>query len=247
MCAGNDAPTTIAASPLELAGVTVHVSDSLRPQALPPVTIAGVGAPSLAALETMPGRPAAPAKRRRIPNTLWGAPIWFWAAVAGLVIGLVAIVLARRPAHGAQLASPPPTSTADPVTPLPAEHVPAVPYDTRTPELVGEELVADEGAALIAEPAEAEHEQGRRPSDGDGTGESMAAAAGPTTLDINTIPAARVFLDGQDTGQRTPIRGLEVTPGRHVVELRVGDASHRYPVVAAPGESVRLFRVLPTN
>ncbi len=76
---------------------------------------------------------------------------------------------------------------------------------------------------------------------------SPERASRRTTLDINTIPSSRVFLDGVDTGRRTPVRGLSVSPGRHVVELRVGSASHRYPVIASEGESVRLFRVLPTE
>ncbi|MBK6810278.1 MAG: hypothetical protein IPG81_15575 [Sandaracinaceae bacterium] len=103
----DDAPTTIAASPLELAGVTVLVSDSLKPGAPQPAPFSALDTPPASALETLPGRPLSPARRRGIPSTLWGAPIWFWAAALGLVIILVAIVLARRPAAQQPAITPP--------------------------------------------------------------------------------------------------------------------------------------------
>lgn len=251
----DDAPTTIAASPLELAGVTVHVSDSLRPQPVVPASVAPasvapvfVALPPHPSLETLPGRPLPAAKRRGIPNTLWGAPIWFWAAVVGLVIVLVAIVLARRPAARSPESPALPVASAAPraapaPTPAPASPTPtdAVPAPAETVVLAPAEAL-DQG---VSEADHAHRTRGQRGPEGEGT--APMAAAGQTTLDINTIPAARVFVDGQDTGRRTPIRGLAVTPGRHVVELRVGNASHRHPVVASPGESVRLFRVLPTE
>ena len=67
------------------------------------------------------------------------------------------------------------------------------------------------------------------------------------TLDLSSIPTARVFLDGQDTGRETPVQGLAIEPGRHLVELRVGHVWHRYAVLAEPGKSVRLFRMLPNH
>ncbi|MBK6578210.1 MAG: serine/threonine protein kinase [Sandaracinaceae bacterium] len=262
----DDAPTTIAASPLELAGVTVLVSDSLKPGAPLPAPFSALDTPPASALETLPGRPLSPARRRGIPSTLWGAPIWFWAAALGLVIILVAIVLARRPAAQQPAITPPPAPPAQAggatQAPGPLEgESPAAAHGTTPPA----EDATDATAA--GQSAQGDHPQGdvaptngsetvvaRRTREarapGDDTADSTTtapAAGGATTLDINTIPAARVFLDGVDTGRRTPIRGLVVTPGRHVVELRVGDTSHRYPVVASPGESVRLFRVLPTD
>lgn len=282
----DDAPTTIAASPVELEGLTVHVSDSLRPAA------AGLEGDLLAqptstappaALVTLPGRPA---RRRRIPGTLGGAPIWFWAAALGLVIVLVSIVLARR---APPTASPPPPavagqgsasqapSTADDtvlVAPADGEGASLQPNapegaarGATDDEAAGDEPAldgtsAEGGSAPVhvqegsptgpsAGPAAADaprRVRGRPPeTDEAAEGTVGAGEVAATTLDINTIPAARVFLDGEDTGRRTPVRGLRVSPGRHVVELRVGATSHRYPVVALPGESVRLFRVLPTE
>lgn len=260
----DDAPTTIAASPLELAGVTVHVSDSMKPAAAPPAVFSALDTPPAAALETLPGRPPSPARRRGIPSTLWGAPIWFWAAALGLVIILVAIVLARRPpAQAPPGVALPPTSAEPASQPAPLGEAPeegspgaaqlpgeaaALPSATEV-AVLGDEAQGDIAPTPGSETVLARRARGTRSADDENADSTTTtpAAGGATTLDINTIPAARVFLDGVDTGRRTPIRGLAVTPGRHVVELRVGDTSHRYPVVASPGESVRLFRVLPTD
>ncbi|MCA9578308.1 MAG: protein kinase [Myxococcales bacterium] len=283
----DDAPTTVAASPTELEGVTVHVAPSLRPT---PPSPHQEELAQAAALETLPGRPLR--RRRRIPQTLWGAPIWFWAAALGLVIVLVSIVLARRAPDGAVPVGVAPHvagtdgASAGPAT-HPVEHpahqavaigVVGGPSDTSpglTTPGVGDD-VAPAAADTVAPGGASEHTasqiqggQGVGPDvsgdervDGDASQDAMSdrrptprrteqetrpAAAPTATLDVNTIPSARVFLDGRDTGQRTPLRGLSVSPGRHVVELRVGTTSHRYPVVASPGESVRLFRVLPTE
>jgi hypothetical protein len=251
----DDAPTTIAASPLELAGVTVLVSDSMKPVAPQPAPFSALDTPPASALETLPGRPHSPARRRGIPSTLGGAPIWFWAAALGLVIILVAIVLARRPAAQQPVITVPPAPLA-PVGESPAAAaVPEPPTEDGTDATgAGVTEQGDDPPGDVAPTNGSETVLARRPrgprAPGEGEPDSTTtspAAGGATTLDINTIPAARVFLDGVDTGRRTPIRGLVVTPGRHVVELRVGDTSHRYPVVASPGESVRLFRVLPTD
>ncbi|MBO6938362.1 MAG: PEGA domain-containing protein [Deltaproteobacteria bacterium] len=65
------------------------------------------------------------------------------------------------------------------------------------------------------------------------------------SLVINTIPWARVFLDGEDTGQNTPVRNLRVSPGRHRIGLRTQDGTmHTVTVTVHAGETMRLMRRL---
>lgn len=85
----------------------------------------------------------------------------------------------------------------------------------------------------------------RNPSGGDSGGESMTSRRGRGTIVINTIPWARVFVDGRDTGQNTPVRNLRVSSGSHRIGLRTADGTmHNVNVDVAPGETVRLMRRL---
>ena len=76
-------------------------------------------------------------------------------------------------------------------------------------------------------------------------GGSMTNARGRGTIVINTIPWARVFVDGRDTGQNTPVRNLRISAGSHRIGLRTADGTmHNVNVEVNPGETVRLMRRL---
>jgi hypothetical protein len=61
-------------------------------------------------------------------------------------------------------------------------------------------------------------------------------------LDIVSVPAARVFLDGADTGLQTPLYGYEVEAGRHAVRLESLDATllRAYDVRVEPAGTTHL-------
>ncbi|MCC7534871.1 MAG: serine/threonine protein kinase, partial [Deltaproteobacteria bacterium] len=69
--------------------------------------------------------------------------------------------------------------------------------------------------------------------------------AGFGTLVINTVPWARVFLDGRDTGRNTPIPNLRVRAGAHRLTFRTADGrSVSVSVTVGAGETVRVVRRL---
>jgi hypothetical protein len=69
------------------------------------------------------------------------------------------------------------------------------------------------------------------------------AAGGHGYLVIQTLPWARVFLDGRDTGRNTPVRQLRVRPGDHTIGLRTPDGTmHSVTVTVSPGETERVVR-----
>lgn len=61
-------------------------------------------------------------------------------------------------------------------------------------------------------------------------------------LDVVSVPAARVFLDGTDTGLQTPLYGYEVEAGRHAVRLESLDGSllRAYDVRVEPSGTTHL-------
>jgi Spy/CpxP family protein refolding chaperone len=84
-------------------------------------------------------------------------------------------------------------------------------------------------------------------------GEKVPLAEGPdvveTTgyLSVNTQPWARVVVDGKDTGMSTPIKNLELVPGRHVVTFVIGDKKFAHAIVIKAGEEHRLVKKLPVE
>jgi serine/threonine protein kinase len=63
------------------------------------------------------------------------------------------------------------------------------------------------------------------------------------TLTINSIPWARVFIDGRDTGRNTPVRNLRVPAGSHTIGLRTNDGvMHNVPVTVEAGQNQRIVR-----
>lgn len=62
---------------------------------------------------------------------------------------------------------------------------------------------------------------------------------------IQTLPWARVFLDGRDTGRNTPVRELRVPAGTHTIGLRTADGRMtEVTVQVAPNEVTRVVRQL---
>ncbi|MCA9609254.1 MAG: PEGA domain-containing protein [Myxococcales bacterium] len=68
----------------------------------------------------------------------------------------------------------------------------------------------------------------------------------PGWLGIHTIPVARVFLDGEDTGLMTPVRRLEVAPGPHVLRLVPVNGARpvTVEVVVEAGRQTTIYRQL---
>lgn len=62
-------------------------------------------------------------------------------------------------------------------------------------------------------------------------------------LTINTMPWARVFIDGRDTGRNTPVREMRLPAGRHTIGLRTNDGvMHAIQVAIRPGGRERIVR-----
>lgn len=81
----------------------------------------------------------------------------------------------------------------------------------------------------------------RRGSGGDEAPASGGRGSG--TLVIQTLPWARVFLDGRDTGRNTPVRSLSVPAGTHRLGLRTHDGTmHEESVTVTAGETLRIVR-----
>lgn len=74
---------------------------------------------------------------------------------------------------------------------------------------------------------------------------ARGGAAGQGTLQIQTLPWARVFIDGRDTGRNTPVRELRVPAGSHRIGLRTADGRMTELTVQVPAnETVRIVRQL---
>ena len=62
---------------------------------------------------------------------------------------------------------------------------------------------------------------------------------------IQTLPWARVFIDGRDTQRNTPVRSMSVPAGSHRIGLRTPDGQmHEITVDVPAGENVRVVRQL---
>ena len=71
------------------------------------------------------------------------------------------------------------------------------------------------------------------------------AMGGQGTLVINTIPWARIFIDGRNTGLTTPAMNYRVPAGRHRIGLQTNDGRmHTETVNVAAGQTVRIMKRL---
>jgi len=79
-------------------------------------------------------------------------------------------------------------------------------------------------------------------SGGSGSG-GEEQPTGKATLKINSVPVARVHIDGKDTGQRTPLLNYEVEAGKHEIQFineEFGLRKTRY-VNVKPGDTKKII------
>ncbi|MEZ4335560.1 MAG: protein kinase [Sandaracinaceae bacterium] len=139
-----------------------------------------------------------------------------------------------EPAPVAAPVAPTPAPAAEPPAPEPAR--PARPAATETPARPRPVRTAEEPSrprpVRVPQPTAPE-----RPT--------RAAGGNTGTLTINTVPWARVFIDGRDTGRNTPVRDLRVPAGSHTIGLRTNDGTmHNVQVTVEAGGSQRVVRQL---
>ncbi len=133
----------------------------------------------------------------------------------------VAPVVAPPVAPTPPIAAPPPTPTVATAPPVVAPQPPVVQPTAPTPQPTPE-------PTKVAT---------RTPREERGGGQGY--------LMIQTIPWARIFLDGRDTGQNTPVRQMRVRAGEHTIGLRTSDGTmHTVRVTVRAGETERVVRTL---
>jgi hypothetical protein len=138
-----------------------------------------------------------------------------------------------------------PTPAPDPST-LVAPVPPPVPQPPPPAPVAREPEPAPQARAERTERTarEAPRERPRRTEEEDEAPRGAAAGA-YGFLRIQTIPWARVFVDGRDTGRNTPVPQLRVPAGRHTIGLRTNDGTmHTVVVTVAAGETQRIARQL---
>ncbi len=121
---------------------------------------------------------------------------------------------------------------AVPPSALPAEGGPprAAP-PSRTSPSPGAPVAPEETAAAPAPPSVPPCVPG-----GEGLG-------GRGTLGIQTLPWARLFIDGHDTGRNTPIHEYAISAGCHRIGLRAPDGTtHEFTIEVADGARIRIVR-----
>ena len=229
----------------------------------PPRWSSGGGPPGsldlLSTLERVPVLP--PSIRRTTPrNPRPLRPPWVRAfgavtATALVIGGIVLWVLPRAEpavAVGSEVVAPR-LPASIPVLEMPVLPVAEVPA-SEAPAVIAPELVAPAGRR---EPARS-HTPGlaRREAVAAEPEETAAAPAPPSAppcepggegprgrgrLVIQTLPWARLFVDGHDTGRNTPIREYSISAGCHRIELRASDgATHELTIDVADDERVRI-------
>ena len=166
--------------------------------------------------------------------------------------------IAMEPEPGAVAVAPPAqvAAPAQPAAPAAEPEEPeAVAAAEPEPEEPAEEPVAEEpepeqrAEARVQPRPRPEPRRGgdtQRSGRSGGGGESTPRrATGRGSLTINTMPWARVFVDGRDTGRNTPVRNYPVPPGSHTIGLRTNDGTmHTVQVDVPAGENVRIVRQL---
>ncbi|MCZ7686586.1 MAG: PEGA domain-containing protein [Sandaracinaceae bacterium] len=129
------------------------------------------------------------------------------------------------------------------VTVTPLEEPAAVSPALASAESAGEAAPADEAAEQVARATPAGPSASAEPAGGfpRPRREQPAPSAARGRLTVTSIPWARVFLDGRDIGQNTPVVNLPLAPGSHGLELRSGSgATFRQTIVIRAGESLRV-------
>ena len=83
--------------------------------------------------------------------------------------------------------------------------------------------------------------EGRGTGMGHGGARSEGSGSSVGTLSINSIPAARVMVDGKDIGM-TPLRAVPLAPGMHTVKMIAGDQEATNSIVIASGQDTRITK-----
>jgi hypothetical protein len=143
--------------------------------------------------------------------------------------------------------NPAPTVAVAPAVAVPgSEHEPApapVTAAPRGPEPSPNAARAEADSRPEQAAAERIEERSARSRSDEPASEARRREHGYVT--IQTIPWARVFVDGRDTGRNTPVRDLRVPAGRRTIGLRTNDGTmHTVQVNVEPGESTRIARQL---
>ena len=58
-----------------------------------------------------------------------------------------------------------------------------------------------------------------KPVPADAKKPTVASKSGKGTLDVNCVPWCHVYVDGKDTGQNSPARGIALSPGKHRLKV----------------------------
>ena len=237
-------PVAVAAAPIavaapvvapapEMAAVAV-VAPALAVPAAPaaPVAVAPVAAPT-------PSPVAAPAPAHVAAPVAAPAPT---PAPAARPTPAPTPAPAARPTPAptpAPAARPTPAPAARPTpAPTPAPAARPTPAPARTPARTREPEPAPE-------PTPAPRRSPTRVAPTTTAAPARPAAGGQGTLLIQTIPWARVIVDGRDTGRNTPVRDLRVSAGSHRIGLRTADGhTTEITVEVTPNEVTRVVRQL---
>ncbi len=133
--------------------------------------------------------------------------------------------------------APPPAPTPEPARTEPARTEPARTEPARTEPARTERTPRREPERTTERPRIASRVPQRveEPRGGSNSGQG--------TLVISTLPWARVFINGRDTGRNTPVRDLRVPAGTHTLGLRTNDGTmHTEQVTVQAGETRRIVR-----
>lgn len=157
------------------------------------------------------------------------APVWG----ARRAIAIETRVVEAPPATHLAIATPTAASTA----PMPA--TPAEPASTVAPSLPSPAPASAAARARRARPAPASSSPAAPPEV-----ETSTSAPAAGRLSVLSIPAARVLVDGVDTGRTTPVRDLVLAPGTHRLGLVVlgTETVHESDIELHAGESTRVYR-----
>jgi hypothetical protein len=80
--------------------------------------------------------------------------------------------------------------------------------------------------------------------------EEAAGEADMGYLVANTIPWAKVLVDGKDTGKTTPVaprQKIALKPGRHKVTFVADGKEFHFPITVTAGQITRLIKKLPLD
>ena len=78
------------------------------------------------------------------------------------------------------------------------------------------------------------------------SGDTKAADPTKGYLQVFSKPVAKILVDGNDTGMKTPINGqaLPLTPGKHKITFVIGDDRFTYPVMIKAGATETMTKDL---